>query len=255
MNALACRLTLAFLLLMMAACAKPGTQKSKANEDIALMEAQVPLPEKIDKLSLTERKVHDDPAAGVQYRYTGDLVYYVDVFVYPLKEQQKPLLIASKEQELLENELAHFHAELKYATDQGWYQSANPMDVRIHNWTIEYAANGKPRITSFLVAQGEYNIHKANVELASYLALSEFNGYFVKIRLTHPPYPGLRGEIDTFAKKLYHSLYGSQMQLPVITIGKDEQKIEVACMPGESMLECMGRGMRRLAPDQSENAT
>lgn len=246
------------LLFLLSACTATGNGRKQAiPEETANLEALVQLPEKVRKLSIKQRKVYDDPAAGVQYRYGGNLVYFVDVFVYPVKDAQKALLIESDERNLISDEFNHFRAELGYAVEQGWYQAVEPVEELLQRWGFEFSNDGVPHDAPFLVAQGEYRIQKDDRQLASFVTLSEFNGYFVKIRLTHPEYPGLGEESRTFAEILFKELYRTQTQLPSISFKKDGTKTTMNCLPGESLLECMSRGVRSTvdgAPNAIENA-
>lgn len=245
-------------LLLLSACTATGNgRKGAIPEETADMEALVRLPEKVRKLSMQQRTVYDNPSAGIQYRYGGDLVYFVDVFVYPLKEPQKNHLIELDEHALISDEFNHFRAELGYAVEQGWYQAVEPVEELLQEWRFEYAIDDVPHQAPFLVAQGEYRIQKDNQPLASFVTLSEFNGYVVKIRLTHPEYPGLAAEARTFAEILFKELYRSQSQLPAISFEKDGRKNTVSCMPGESLLQCMSRGIRSMtdsSPGDIEDA-
>lgn len=242
--------TLALVMLLagsLLACATPPAAPAE-DDPVAELEALVRLPERIRKLSITERIVHEPAEAGVQYRYAGDLVYHVDVFVYPVSEAQRRFLIESDKQALVASEYGAFRDELAYAVNQGWYDGATTLDERIDIWQHVFEVQDERLTVPFLVAQAQFNIERQGMPMASFVALSEFKGYFIKIRLTHPDYPGLSREMSNFTEQLFAGLYGNDVELPAITIGQGEDRTDVMCLPGESMLECLSRAIRTLLP-------
>lgn len=226
------------------------------------MEELVPLPHEVGKLSIKNRHVYEQEAAGVSYRYGGDLVYYIDVFVYPVREEQRQHLIEGDEQSLLTDEFSRFRAELEYAAQQGWYQSVEPVEETLRNAAFPFTYKGESLSAPFIFARANYAIRKDGVNLISFARLTEFNGYFVKVRLTHEDYPGLGDDVDTFTEALLNSLYNAQSQVGEISVGAGERKKTVVCMPGTSMLECLARSlgipeqlMQNSAESDSNNGT
>lgn len=209
-------------------------------DPVTRQEQLVPVPGEVGKLSIAERHVYED-TGGVRYRYGGELIYSVDVFVYPLNKVQEQTLIDVGEAELLIDEYRQFRAELQYAIEQGWYDAAEPAGQKLAYWEATMSLDDREVAVPFNVLRAELDITRHQREFDSFVAIAEFNGYLVKLRMTAPEFPGLEREMADFTQRFFHALYSRDRRFETISVGSGNDRTEVLCLPGQSLRECAAR--------------
>lgn len=233
------------LLLLFAACANTGNRSVSTDNDD---ENRPPMAAAIGKLELVQAQAHEDPRLGVVYRYRGELEMLPDVFVYPVSGEGLQLLVNEGERALLENEYARFRAEMAYAQLQGAYESAEYIQEKY--LTERLATNGAPDIP-FGNVHAEMVLHEANNEIRHFLWLTEFEGFFVKVQVSHFDYPGLADNFTDFINRLLTHMYREDAQRRLRTIRYGEQEFQQ--LPGESETEFMGRARKALLNENASN--
>lgn len=244
-------LLLVIAAISLSACATTPAPTSNAKQEPTpadKLERDVPMPTLLGDMGLSRRTIYGNAAAGIGYRYEGDGKMSADVYVYPLSEEQMALLLSEGEQAALRDGYAGFQAELALAQRKGAYDHVEVIDESI--FTARFVVNdGKNNFEGpFRIARGEYRTYRDDFELASFAFLTEFSGYFVKIRISHVDYPGFDDKAQWFADALLEHLYSADAANGGTMVDEDSGR-KIRQLPGESFPEFFNRAMRIMLPD------
>lgn len=234
------RLLLLLSLLLASACtlAPEPIEKESASPLAAL---PVPVPEELAKTRLVETHRFENPAAGVMYRYRGDIAMQPDVYIYPLPEVAIEILLEQGEAALLAAEYRRYISELELAVERNYYESFEEEFARQANGSFSYeGADGEVSL-EFPVVWSKVSLQAGGPQLDSYMVLAEINGNFVKLRISHPEYPGLEQNVQYFVNHFLTGIYQMDMRESRLSMQHAGLQREFVRQPGESLAELWAR--------------
>lgn len=238
-------LVIGTLLLLISACATVGNRPAPPSPAEELENA-VELPQAANGLEQVSRRVFDNPQAGIGYQYAGEEMR-ADVFVYPLNDTQMDVLLEYGEDALITAAYNDFRGEMEYVTRAGKYDSYTPLKEVLVNASFSYMNGTGETTVPFIIAVGEFEIMANGRKFLSYVYLTEFKGYFIKIRATQPESPLFAQSAAAFMQELLNQVYEADVRKPVAQIKAEGSGVGASQRPGESLREFMKRGLEEIA--------
>ncbi|MDX1455231.1 MAG: hypothetical protein R3217_07245 [Gammaproteobacteria bacterium] len=202
---------------------------------------QVQLPLAVGGMLLSEKHVYDDGVNGTVYSYSGDVDFTASVFVYPLSEPARTMLLDAGDAMLVTAEFRQVLAEIEAAASAGIYEDVKIESARQFEWNYNFERNGDVLSVPFAVVGSQMALQRSGQALSYTLYLTEFNGQFVKIRVMNAPYEGLSDEVFAFARDLLVGLYNADAQTERLFVPGEAEQSSLVQYPGESAAEFIAR--------------